>query len=310
MSDSSITELPLLSLEQLFDTYNTMHAPNPHFGMDLFSEAYGEKDILLLHKNGSGSSGVPLRCGYHIMILCLCGGSKRSINQHEYTISAHSLQLLHEGVMISFRDHTPDAEFYILMFNKHFLQSINIDEKTLAELFQFHENNPSDVILDANNYQEVYGLYHHLNREFKEQNSGYRELVGLSVIQLLLYLKRAKLALPKEQNQSRSQQIHRDFLTLIEKHYTTTRSVQAYATLLGVMAKHLSQTISSVTGNSALSFIHLRIMKELQYLLCHSDLSIKVIADLLAFENSSELGRFFKRYEGISPKMYRLKVKL
>lgn len=35
-------------------------------------------------------------------------------------------------------------------------------------------------------------------------------------------------------------------------------------------------------------------------------MSIKQIANALNFKNSSELGRFFKRHEGISPKKYQL----
>ena len=51
----------------------------------------------------------------------------------------------------------------------------------------------------------------------------------------------------------------------------------------------------------------LYLLKEIQYLLCFSDMSIKQISHALNFETLSQPRRFFKRYEGMSPKSYRLK---
>ena len=85
--------------------------------------------------------------------------------------------------------------------------------------------------------------------------------------------------------------------------------MQSYADILEITPKHLGETIKMTLDKSALHFIHQRIIKEIQYLLVYSDLSIKQIAASLHFENSSEMGRFFKRYEGISPKNFKLAQK-
>ena len=68
----------------------------------------------------------------------------------------------------------------------------------------------------------------------------------------------------------------------------------------------MSETIKKTLQDSALYYIHIRIVKEIQYLLSFSELSIKQIAYALNFDTLSQFGRFFKRYEGMSPKAYRL----
>jgi len=127
---------------------------------------------------------------------------------------------------------------------------------------------------------------------------------------LLYILKREKQNSGLKKNLTRSEQISSEFLILIEEHYWQKKSVKEYALILGITPKHLSETIKSTLHHSALSYIHVRIVKEIQYLLCFNDMSIKQISYALNFETLSQMGRFFKRHEGISPKEYRLKNKV
>jgi len=134
-------------------------------------------------------------------------------------------------------------------------------------------------------------------------------MAKMLINQLLVLLKREKKHCGRKQNHTRAQQICAEFLVLIEEHYWQKRSVKEYASLLAITPKHLSETVKSTLHHSALSYIHIRIIKEIQYLLCFGGMSIKQIAYALHFETVSQLGRFFKRHEGMSPKAYRLKHK-
>jgi len=125
--------------------------------------------------------------------------------------------------------------------------------------------------------------------------------------QLLFLLKREKLNAGLQQHQTRSEQLSAEFLVLIEENFCLKKSVKAYADILNITPKHLSETVKTTLHYPALSYIHLRIIKEIQYLLCFGDMSIKQIANALHFKTPSQLGRFFKRHEGMSPKEYRLK---
>ena len=164
-----------------------------------------------------------------------------------------------------------------------------------------------NVLLDMTQFAETVTLYEQLNRELKAKKGDYKIIVRLLITQLLYLLKRAKLSSERKQNITRAQQISSEFLNLIEEHYWQQKSVKEYAQILEITPQHLSETVKSTLQHTALFYIHMRLIKEIQYLLCFSDMSIKQISHALNFETLSQLGRFFKRYEGVSPKIYRLK---
>ncbi len=295
-----MNNFPLVTIEQMLNSYKQLHSKNPSFGMDTYAKDFSPDGLVILTNNGNGNKGIPVRCGHYICILALKGGSVRHVNQYDYNITAQSLQLLVPGVIHSFEDTQPNSEFIVLAFDPDFLPN------GVEELLDFHNKNLQSVDLDCIEFKNVRNIYEQVNIEYKNEKGDYKEISKHLLVQLLYILKREKLAKPKLEIKNRSQQITSQFLSLIEKKFQEYKSVQAYAEILNITPKHLSETISQSLGKSALHFIHKRIIKETQYLLCYSDMSIKQISSNLNFENSSELGRFFKRYEGLSPKAYRL----
>ena len=95
------------------------------------------------------------------------------------------------------------------------------------------------------------------------------------------------------------------FKALVEEHFEEHRSLQAYADLMQISAKHLGETVKQCTGQSALYCIHERIIHEAEYLLVHTFLSVKEIAFALSFEDASHFTRFFKKYKQTTPREFR-----
>lgn len=296
----------MLSIQGILETYQHLHKPKPHFGMDIHAPSFQAKELVLLENNGGGNSGVPVRCDHYILILCLHGGSIRSVKQKEYTIEAHSLQLLPLGLMHSFIDTDDDAQFYVLLFEKEFLLEHNIDEETLESLLmRFHED-PSPAHLELSSFKRTLFIFEQLNSELREQKSGYKLLCKMLIAQLLFLLQRTREDRSIKTLSSRPQEISSNYLCLIEQNFMHLKDVQSYAKLLDITPKHLSSTIKETLGSSALSFIHSRIIKEIQYLLVYSQKPLKEISQRLHFDNPSQMGRFFKKHVGISAKTYRL----
>ena len=301
------TTLPLLTIKQSIDTYKHLLKPNPTFGMDFFADNFEATDIVLLEDNEAGSQGVPLRFNYYALILRLKGDTRRTINQHSYLIKPQSLQLINPGSIFSFEDIADVAKTYVLLFDKSFIWEQNLSLEILTPLFNFHKIHQEDVVLDMTQFAKVLSIYEQLNNELKAKKSDYKIVAKMLINQLLLLLKREKNNLEKERNFTKSELISSKFLCLIEEHYWHKKSVKEYANLLGITPKHLSETIKATLQHTALSYIHVRLIKEIQYLLCFSDMSIKQISHALNFETPSQLGRFFKHHVKISPKEYQLK---
>lgn len=295
-----MTQLPLLTIKQSLEIHKNLHAKDPSFGMDIFNDNFEEDDLLILENNGKGSSSPYSRCGYYIFILSLKGESVRHINQHDYNIQAQCLQLLVPGLIHSFEDLSEEQSSYIILFNKEFFKN------EFESLLEFHRLNFSPIDMNGCEFERVKYIFEQIDYEYKNKEDGYKEISKSLVTQLLFMLKRKKLSSMKTVVKNRAEQIMQQYLNLIEEHYQTKKTVLEYADILELTAKHLSETVKEVTSRPALFYIHIRILKEIQYLLVYSKLSIKQISTALNFESSSELGRFFKRFEGISPSKYRL----
>lgn len=304
------TRLPLFTIEQTVNTYKYLFEPNPVFGMDFFADDFEAEDIVLLDDTKTGSQGIPLRFGYYAFFLRLEGETIRTMNQFDYLIKPQSLQLVNPGTIYSFKDITEASRTFVLLFNKSFIGERNLSLEIQDPLLDFHRKHQQDVLLDLAQYAQVISIYEQLSSELKAKKEDYKIVSKMLINQLLYILKREKLNSGLKKNLTRAEQISSEFLILIEEHFWQKKSVKAYATILGITPKHLSETIKSTLHHSALSYIHVRIIKEIQYLLCFNNMSIKQISYALNFETLSQMGRFFKRHEGMSPKEYRLKNKV
>ena len=300
-------ELPLFTIEQTINTYKYLFEPNPMFGMDFFADNFEAKEIVLLDDTKAGSQGIPIHFSYYALFLRIHGETQRTINQFNYLIKPQSLQLVNPGSIYSFKDTTKASRTYVLLFNKSFIEEDSLTSEIQEDLLDFHRKCEQDIVLDTTQYAHAIAIYEQLSTELRAKNDDYKIVSKLLINQLLFLLKREKLHFGLKENHTRAEQICAEFLILIEEYYWKKKSVQEYALLLDITPKHLSETVKATLHHSALSYIHIRIIKEIQYLLCFGGLSIKQIAYALHFESVSLLGRFFKRHEGMSPKAYRLK---
>ena len=302
----------LLSMDQVLKVYESFHKKNPTFGMDVLADNFSPKDIVILYNDIKEKQGHPIRFDFFALFLCLEGKAKSSVNQYTFDISKNSLQLILPGSIFSFETYAEKSEYYILLFTKNFLFCDQNENKAIQKLVTFHEQNINNITLPSNIFTQVKTLYEYIDLETKSENSDYREMIRLYILEMLYILKRRKLL-----NQhlslhahTRAEQITSHYLELIEKHFLTKKSVQAYADMLNITSKHLSETIKATTQKSALSFIHARIIKEIVYLLTYTQCSIKQITSALNFSTQTTCSRFFRQYYKISPKQYRLDMKL
>ncbi len=95
------------------------------------------------------------------------------------------------------------------------------------------------------------------------------------------------------------------FLMLAQKNFKQERFLDFYAKKLEVTPKHLSRTVKSQTGYSAVEWIERFVILEAKVLLKSSNLNIQQVADELNFPSQSFFGKYFKKLTGMSPKEFR-----
>ncbi|MGN0086682.1 MAG: helix-turn-helix domain-containing protein [Alloprevotella sp.] len=98
------------------------------------------------------------------------------------------------------------------------------------------------------------------------------------------------------------------FLRLLTENFKEQRSLAWYSGQMCLTPKYLSEVVKRISGRTAGEWITFMVMNELMRLLRHTDLPIKTIAVQMNFPSQSFLGKYFRKYKGMSPSEYRAKV--
>lgn len=105
-----------------------------------------------------------------------------------------------------------------------------------------------------------------------------------------------------------SETLFKRFIELLGSSYPKPRSVAYYADRLNVTSKYLSSVCRLAGKQRASDLIDQYVLKDIEYLMKHTQKSIKEICNELEFPNLSFFGRYVKKHLGLSPKAYREKV--
>lgn len=98
----------------------------------------------------------------------------------------------------------------------------------------------------------------------------------------------------------------REFEALLEQHFRTEKTVQAYAQRLSLTPNHLNALCRQQRGHTASDLIQRRVLVEAQRLLVHAEQPVKQLAAELGFQDASYFGRFFRKRTGMTPEQFRI----
>jgi AraC family transcriptional regulator, transcriptional activator of pobA len=98
------------------------------------------------------------------------------------------------------------------------------------------------------------------------------------------------------------------FLRSVKQSYTPMKSINEYARELNITPVHLNRVCQATVGKSALQVVHEFLFLEAEKYLRHTEYSISEIAYRLNFEDPAYFSRFFGKYAGVSPKLFRQKA--
>lgn len=149
-------------------------------------------------------------------------------------------------------------------------------------------------------------LFNSIGQEYMRSEAG-RELALESWVNILLtWLQRRSLE-KKDTTEFRSKGhvSFSRFSSLVEQHYHEQWSVQRYAQELGISVVRLNTICQQLCQQTALQFIHQRLLLEAKRNLLYTVMSIASISDLLGFNEQAYFSRFFKRLTGTTPNAFR-----
>ena len=106
---------------------------------------------------------------------------------------------------------------------------------------------------------------------------------------------------------TQTNELFRRYIEMLSQEYVKMQTVGWYAKRLYVTPKYLSHVCKTLSGKTALDWIHEMVIEDVRYHLERTTLSVKEICVKLGFSNLSFFGKFVRKHLGCSPKEYRLK---
>ena len=166
---------------------------------------------------------------------------------------------------------------------------------------------PVVIPLDKSEAVAVERSFARIREEWQQRESGWMRAIRSSLRLLHVDAVRAHArqqpdAAPQDNAATR---LVREFLLLLERNLNAAMSPAKLAASLKVSADHLSATLRSLTGKTAMQHIQDRLLLEARRLLAHSRLDAAEIAWELGYKDVSYFGRVFRRREGVSPGQFR-----
>ncbi len=303
-------KIPFRSVDESLAFYKTMHAPRPHFGMDIYADDFKHDGIVLVQNNGLGNKGIPMRCDHFVLVLCIEGEALRRINQYQFPVTRHTFHVMRPGDIHSFTKASHDFDIRILLFERRVLERIGLSPDQIDSLLSLNpacEPHGSLTIDEFLNWRRTIEV---LTGELKLDHPAQVQILSGVILQIWGWVRRGVTKqLSVKKRRSKGFHLYTDFRGLVERNFNELKSVKDYAVMLNVTAKHLSETVKELSNSTALYYIHLRILHEAEYLLAYTDSSVSEICYDLNFDTVSHFGRFFKSKKGMTPSEYRDSLK-
>lgn len=256
----------------------------------------------------------PCRFDGFMMIFCISGHVRMSINLNEFDFKAGSLFLNVPGNLLKLSEYVDsgkeDQRYIVVAMTKEFVTGLRMDINKVFNEGLSILGNPSIELTEVQ--QKLVGNHISLMCDVvKSKVINCREAIN-SILLSLFYVvtgigsERIRDIGEEVRNSSnRSKVIFEQFIKLVSEYHLQHRNVGFYADKLCLTPKYLSKLIKTATGRSAPDWIDAYVILEAKNLLKYSNVTIKEVVYRLNFPNQSVFYKFFKARTGMTPSEYR-----
>jgi len=204
-------------------------------------------------------------------------------------------------------------EVFLITFTEQYLKE-NVHPDIFREFPFLLAETVYPKVLQPVAFAEFEQLYLQIYKEYRQDSTYKKKIIANLFVVLLLKIKEYFW---QDYNPiyegNRSSQIVKSFKKDLESHYRELVNGKVekpyrahdYAALQSLHPSYLNNVIKSKTGKSITTWITEKTIAEARSLLQQSSLSIKEIAYLLGFVESTHFSNYFKKHTDASPADYR-----
>ena len=248
----------------------------------------------------------PVQFEFYVIVLVTSGRATVQINGTMYEVKKDDLFICPPNNIVESGLMSIDFQGHCICVSSAYIQRIVPLVENSWDLKFLFENNPICTLEPEEAH--IFCQYYELLCS-KTQYSSVRQKRVVETIMLALFydmqivLERVVHHNPRPFTSREA--LFKRFMDLIESIYPKPRSVSYYADRLNITPKYFSSICKQVGGQKATDIIDRYVLKDIAYLMNHTQKSIKEIACELDFPNLSFFGKYVKKHLGVSPKIYR-----
>ncbi len=243
---------------------------------------------------------------FYIIFFVYEGKGYHTIDFTDYDYKKGTVLLVRKDQVQKFFK-SPDVKGYLLIFTEEFIIShLNRMEALKSmQLFNDSLSFPKIEFNDKEEFSDFTILLKHLELEYNVRDT-YSIGITRSVLHIVitkLFRIKARAGHFVERKKYMSQFLA--FQKLVEEDCFKSKKVQYYAKELGVSTKTLNNIVNNVVNDTAKGFIDERTIMQIKRLLISTDHSIKEIAYIAGFSDPTNFFKYFKKFTGNSPEVFR-----
>lgn len=270
---------------------------------------YTDGDIMVLDQVGLHSLRNDIKIDMIILLFCTEGRLQFEMNDRTYIANKGNVVIGLPKMVFSNYMMSPDFKSNIIALSYSAAQRNMQINKDSLDLMQHVASNPV-IEIDADRQELVSKYYSIIEHKVKNPHGYFHKEIMRSIFSCAVYELFAIIAPHVSYSNDggsmkQANLLFKRFADLINANNGKVRSVKSYAEEMCITPKYLSFVSKTVTGRTALEWIHASTVRAIERYLRHSNLSIKEIADQLDFPNISFFGKFTKSHLGVSPTEYR-----
>ncbi|WP_196892798.1 AraC family transcriptional regulator [Aureivirga marina] len=284
-------KLPIFSIQQ----FNCRKFNSDFYINDLGSHLTDHDFISRPHKHN-----------FYLTVLFTNGTGTHEIDFKKYEVKKGSIFFLSPG-QIHHWNLSHDIDGYIFFHSKDFY-NLYFNNKKIED-FPFYNSfihKPSYSISE----EQIDFFLRYINEIQSEYSNTYKDKHVIIDLLDILYVKLNRVISPEIENTySNNSYLHQiqKLEKIIDENYIEHKNPSFYADKMFTSLKHLNRICKETIGITLTNFIMDRVILEAKRLLIHTDIPISETATKLGYDDYSYFSRVFKKYEKITPKMFKTK---
>lgn len=254
------------------------------------------------------------------LVFVVRGRGKHLFEGTAYEVRAGDVFIINPGETHAYATEGEAMEIVNCLFMPSFIPDALLKELELTAAIDYFYVQPfltheyrfnHRLNLHGQDAESVRTLLDGMIRETNARGVGYKTIIRLQMIELLILLSRYYHDTASGKSVISVRQIDREMTArriygYLERNYDKKITLESLAALFNVSERQLNRLMRLHYGKSVIDSLHEIRIGRAKYLLVESDEKIITIATIVGYEDPSFFSQLFHRHVGCSPGQYRL----